>query len=138
MKVYNRNALTRNQRFNNALLYGILATLGVSLTYGLFFHYMPMPFIFSATYIAIGYIIGYVIQVKGRGVQQRFSILAVVLTIIAFILGDLIKNVGLVVFTNPLLFVLSFKAYLSNLTAIPLIFRAIGVYYAYINARVVS
>ena len=35
LKVYNKTALTKKQRFNNALLYGIPTALGLGLAYGI-------------------------------------------------------------------------------------------------------
>ena len=138
MKVYNKTALTRNERFIKAIIYGTLATIIIAIGYGLIFNFAKIPFMFSMTYILIGYAIGYVIQIKGKGVHLRFSILAVILTLIAFLFGDLIRMFGLSIFANPTNLFLSIKLWLLRIDMIELIFKGLGLYYAYINARIAS
>jgi len=100
-------------------------------------------FEFSVVYIGIGWFIGYVIQKYGRGVQVKFSILAAVLAALCFILADLFGYVGLQLLLQPITLIqLIFRiipTYLQpNISGLlGLAFRALGVYMAYSNARIV-
>lgn len=141
LKVFNTKALTSNQRFTKALLYGIPATLGLGIAYGVISS--MIGFEFSIVFIGIGWLIGWVIQTYGRGVQPKFSILAAVLAAVCFILADLIGYFGLALFLYPLE-VLSILPqwiagyFVTDLNALlGLAFRAFGIVMAYQNARIV-
>mgnify|MGYP000855201550 FL=1 len=142
LKVYNKTALTKKQRFNNALLYGIPTALGLGLAYGIIASIIRIQF--SIVFVGIGYLIGKVILEKGRGVQQRFSILAAILTVVSFLIADLVAAYGLRIFLYPMILPSAFLSILIswlNIVSISgilsIAFRIAGVYYAYINARVV-
>lgn len=142
LKVFNKQALTKNQRFNNALLYGIPTSLVLAIAYGLVTSLIKIEF--SAIYLAFGYGIGMIIQKKGRGVQPKFSILAAILAVICFIIGDMIAIAGsIAVLWTPALWGPVFNIVFTMYTSISigsvlsLLFRVGGVYYAYLNARVV-
>lgn len=136
MKVYNKNALTRNQRFNNALLFGLLACIILGILGGLVLDIIYIPYMSYMVYIGIGYSIGQIIQIKGKGVQERFSILAIVLTIISFIICDIISTLGLGIFNNLELLIYSFKLVISNNSIVDIIIKVIGIISAYYNARI--
>lgn len=74
LKVFNSHAISRNQRFAKAILWGIPTALIIGIVYGIISYILP--FEFSIVHIGVGYLIGYVIKIKGRGVHLRFSILA--------------------------------------------------------------
>ena len=137
LKVFNTHALTSNQRFNRAILVGLPTALLLAIGYGLILRFIPI------VYIAIGWAIGFVIQKYGRGVQPKFSLLAAGLTIGCILLGDLIAFYGLIIFAYPLTLIQSIvPVILYNLQTNPtillgLLFKAIGVYMAYTNARIV-
>lgn len=139
--IYNKRALTRNERFIKALVYGGLATLGMTLAYGIVASITP--FEFSIVYVLFGYGIGYVIRTKGRGVQPRFSILGAVLATLCFLVGDLLSIYGMVLLLHPLILIqalfMIIPSYLSaNISSLlGLAFRAYGVYAAYISSRIV-
>ena len=124
--IYNKQALTRRQRFQNALVTGIPAAVlcvavfwFVSNIVGV---YMPVLF------IPAGYLISLVIQKFGKGVQIQFSILAVVLTALVIIIGDLLA------FRSIQMILLLFTNGTSGLWNIG--YRAVALVLAFHNARV--
>ena len=140
-KVYNKRAITRQERFKNALIYGIGATVLITAAYGLLSSFLFVEL--QIVYLSCGYAIGYLIQKYGRGVQVQFSILAAVLAIFCFVIGDLISWFGFEALLNPGLWPMAFQfifsSYLSTSISslLSLAFRVGGVYLAYVNARVV-
>ncbi|MDD2591613.1 MAG: hypothetical protein PHG99_05845 [Erysipelotrichaceae bacterium] len=142
VKVYNRTALTKKQRFNNALIYGIPTALGLGLAYGIIVSIIRVEF--SIIFVGIGYLIGKVIAEKGRGVQTKFSILAAILALFSFLIADLIAIYGLRILLFPQLIPSALFSILINWLNIAsfsgilgIIFRGVGIYYAYMNAKVV-
>ena len=86
LKVFNKAALTRKQRFSRALLVGcvVMAVLTaimalIILHYGIYI---------EIALVGIGFCIGYAIQYYGKGVQIQFSILAAVLTVASILICD--------------------------------------------------
>ena len=143
-QVFNKGALTRNQRFARAVLFGLLASLGLCIVYGLISSMLHIEF--SYAFILIGYLIGITIQKMGRGVQIQFSVLGAVLAALTFIFADLIAWYGFGVFTslNFMIFALrSWATIMLDLTAggisglLSLMFRGFGVIVAYQNSRIV-
>lgn len=140
-KVYNKRAVTRQERFQKALVYGIIFTLLITLLYGLFTHFLHIEF--SIVYLFVGYLIGAVIQKYGRGVQIQFSILAAFLAVFCFLFGDMIAWFGLDVLFAPTFWSVALQAILSNYfnlninSLLSLLFRVGGVYLAYSNARII-
>lgn len=142
LKIYNKQALTRNERFIRAVVYGVGATAGLTVLYGILSALLRIEF--SVVYLAFGYAIGTVIRKLGRGVQVRFSVLAAVLAAICFVLGDMISMVGFSVFTNGFgFFFLVFRVALQSLLGtsmnalLALLFRIGGIALAYSSARFV-
>ena len=72
LKVFNTDALTKNQRFNQALLYGIPSALVLGIGFGIISSMFHIEF--SIMYVLFGYLIGLVIQKKVRRVQTKFSV----------------------------------------------------------------
>lgn len=88
LKVYNKDAITRQQRFQNAVLVGVLAAaasivLMVLIARMTFLHLQIL-------YLASGYAIGTLICRYGRGVQIQFAILAAALAGLVIIICDLL------------------------------------------------
>jgi hypothetical protein len=141
LKVFNSHAISRNQRFTQAIIWGVPTALITGIIYGIVSS--VSPFEFSIVYIGIGYLIGYVIKIKGRGVHLRFSILAAGLTILAILIGDVLTFFGPEAFVSldSVIFAFSTTIMLwlsANIgTLISLLFRVAGVYFAYTNARIV-
>ncbi|MBE6114108.1 MAG: hypothetical protein E7191_03415 [Erysipelotrichaceae bacterium] len=139
MKIYNKSALTRNQRFVKAVLYGIPATLVIAIVLGFLLNIMPIQF--EIMFLGVGYAIGYVIRTYGRGVQTRFSILGAVLCAVAIILADAMAIGGIWGMLNPYLWMISVMNYFSSLTSLwgilGLVFRIGAVATAYEQSRIV-
>lgn len=85
LKVFNTRGITSQQRFLKACLFGIPAAIGLGLANG--FVSRIISFNFQIIYLAVGYGIAWVIKETGRGIQPKFSILAAVLTLFAFIVS---------------------------------------------------
>ena len=141
LKVFNTRALSANQRFTKALLYGIPATLGLAIGYGILSSLLRVEF--SLVFIGIGWAIGWVIRTYGRGVQVKFSILAAVLAAACFVLADLIAYFGLSVLLYPLEVLALLPQWIASYfvtdinALLGLAFRAFGIVMAYQNARIV-
>lgn len=141
LKVFNSHAISRNQRFAKAVFWGIPTSLLLGIGYGIIS--FISPFEFSIVYIAIGYLIGYVIKTKGRGVHLRFSILAALLAVTTILIGDVLSFFGLEAFKSIgnlfYAFTTTFMFWLSVDigTLLGLLFRAAGVYFAFTNSRIV-
>ncbi len=137
MQVFNSRAVTRQQRFVRAIIFGSIAAIGLAIIYGIISSLTR--FEFSVVYVGIGYLIGMVISKYGRGVQVQFSVLAAVLAVISFILGDIISMFGISVLWTPYLWGFGLQAIFYALFAptgvISLAFRVFGVFYAYKCAR---
>lgn len=140
-KIYNKQALTRNERYQNALIAGIGITIVLTILYGLLCGVLSIRM--QILYIGIGYLIGMVIQKAGHGVQLRFSITAAVLALICFFISDIIAYFGFSAFTD-----LSYLSFAVQLTLqmwfatdmnslIILLMRVVGIAAAYQFARVV-
>ena len=140
-KIFNKNALTRNERFQNAVVIGIAVTVALCICYTIVCNLLDIEF--EILYIGIGYLIGLSIQKAGRGVQLRFSILAAVLTTLCFIIGDLVTLFGLELLSQPSMWLgllrlyFGYWAQLDFGILISLAFRVIGVFSAYNYARIV-
>ncbi|MDY0278195.1 MAG: hypothetical protein RBQ97_08955 [Acholeplasma sp.] len=137
-RIYNSFKLNSNQRFLNALLYGIPTALGLGIAYGYISRILPITF--SIVYVGIGYLIGIVIQKFGRGVQVKFSILGAVLAGIAFVLSDVVRYFGLSL--NPIILyqaiLIITQVYLGSINGlINLLFFAWGIVTAYNKSRII-
>lgn len=137
-QIYNSFKLNSNQRFLNALLYGIPTALGLGIAYGYISRILPITF--SIVYVGIGYLIGMVIQKFGRGVQVKFSILGAVLAGIAFVLSDVVRYFGLSL--NPIILyqaiLIITQVYLGSINGlINLLFFAWGIVTAYNKSRII-
>ena len=137
-RIYNSFKLNSNQRFLNALLYGIPTALGLGIAYGYISRILPITF--SIVYVGIGYLIGMVIQKFGRGVQVKFSILGAVLAGIAFVLSDVVRYFGLSL--NPIILyqaiLIITQVYLGSINGlINLLFFAWGIVTADNKSRII-
>ena len=143
-QVFNKGALTCNQRMARAVLFGTLASIGLCVVYGLVSSLMHIEF--SYAFVAIGYAIGMVIQKMGRGVQIQFSILGAVLAALTFIFADLIAWFGFSIFLSVDGLLFGLRAWASMMLdfsaggvsgLLSLLFRVFGVVVAYQNSRIV-
>ena len=114
-KIFNSNALNRNQRFLRALILGTVSAVVLGIVYGLFSSTLRIEF--SIVYLAIGYANAYVICNYGRGVQTKFSILGAVLTFVSIFIGDMISRYGLGFFGAFSFWPALFMMYLRSMLA---------------------
>jgi len=137
-RVYNSFALNSKQRFVRACLFGFPTAIGLGIAYGILSRFMPITF--SIIYVGIGYVIGYVIQKFGRGVQPKFSYLGGGLALLSFILSDIVRYFGLNLGYNLFSQIIAIvsQVYLGSIYGlINLAFIAWGVIMAYNTARIV-
>lgn len=139
MKIYNTRALTKNQRFQNALLVAIPSTIGIAVVLGFILRVMPIQF--EIMFLAVGYGLGYMIRTFGRGVQKRFSVLGAVCCFVAIVLADAVSIAGIQGLFNPLLWLLVIAGYFSSLTSLwgilGIVFRLGAISVAYEQSRIV-
>lgn len=141
LQIYNKNAVTKHERFIRGCIAGILSSLVLAVLYGIISSYLLITF--EIFYVAIGYGIGYSIQKFGRGIQLRFSILGAVCAGCCFILADMISIGGFAIFTNFGFFITVFRFILTSLfstsinSLLGLLFRAAGIMAAYQTSRIV-
>ena len=127
-KIYNKQALTRQQRFSNACVVGVGASI---LCVVLFMALLLFLKIYSPLLLLpMGFLIGYVIQRFGKGVQIQFSLLALGLTLAVIFACDMLAYGSVQLLLSDLL---EFGQY----SILQLIYRAGACYLAYSNARVV-
>ncbi|MGN1343938.1 MAG: hypothetical protein ACI4U3_05120 [Traorella sp.] len=137
MEIFNTKILNNRQRWKKALICAILATIVSSIVIGMIQHLLHITS--SLFSFALAFFISYVILETGHGVQKKFSILAVICTIVAIIISDAIGYFGIYAFSHPLMalyFVISdyLSVDISNLLS--LLLKGLAVYYAYGKARV--
>lgn len=116
MDIFKTKLLNNRQRWNRAILFGILAT-GLSIIVGSsiqrFLHLNT-----TLVHIAAGFFIGWVIREAGHGVQSKFVYLAAGCTIVAIILIDIFTLGGLSVLVDPFSILLLFKLVLTSYLSI--------------------
>lgn len=136
LRVFNTRALNQKQRFMRAILTGVPTALVLGIAYGFIIRIIPIQF--SIVYLGIGWLIGYVIRINGRGVQKRFSVFAAILAVFSFILSDVVRYTGLYFIFYPQYFILIPLNYLQNINGmIHILFLIGGAYFAYEQARII-
>lgn len=93
MQIYNAGANSRKSEFIKAILAGLAVSVICGITYGLLIQLVHMQI--SLVYIAIGYIIGMVIQKTGHGVTMKYQIAGALLTFLAIWIGDTFAIYGI-------------------------------------------
>ncbi len=141
LKIYNKSAITQNERFKKALIFGILAAVGLTAVYVLINNVLKTVE-FSIIFILLGYAIGYVVKTTGRGVQTKFSVLAAVLCFLIIVFGDLFTFFPSIIFYPQswiagLGIVFSSYASISMSTILSLLFRVYAIYVAYNSGRII-
>ena len=140
LKIFNSTALTQKQRFLNALLWGSLAGLVLTVLYVALYSFIHVEF--SIVYLGLGFAIGWVIQETGHGVQIRFSILAAVICILVIFFGDLFSFFPAYYifgggFVECLRYLLAIYLSVDFSSVLSIIFRLGAIYLAFRYARVV-
>lgn len=139
MKIYNTRALTRQQRFQNALLIGGVAAIGLGVVLGYVLRVVPI--VFDLFYLALGYGVGYAIRTYGRGVQKRFSYLGAFYTLLALFIAECVRFAGVGGILNPGIWIGVFYYNVAGLSSISgiinLIFKVCAVVVGYEQSRIV-
>lgn len=138
MKIYNTRALSKHQRFLQAVLYGVPTAIACSIGLGILQRMLPIQF--QIFYLGVGYIIAYVIRTFGRGVHIRFSVLAAVLTALSLLFADAIAFGGFAYFLHPDVWIAVISTWVSIhsiWSILGIAFRLGGIYVAYEQGRIV-
>jgi len=128
LKIFNKPALTRRQRFERAIIVGVAAAV-LAIAINAFLIY-EVGYILSVAYIAYGFGIGYAIQYFGKGVQVQFSLLAAGLTILVIIVGDLMAF-------GSFAGIIGVLSQFGSGSIWEIGYRIAGIVLAYLNARIV-
>lgn len=139
MKVYNSGALSHRQRWWSALILGLAA----SVLIGIIFGYVERTVILELEifFIAIGWLIGRLIRTVGHGVTVKFSVLAAFCALLSFWIGDMVDLFGVQILGNPSSWAggtwlaASSLLQLNVSSLLRLLFRVVGIYCAYTEAR---
>lgn len=91
MSILDKKGMSQDERFRYALILAIITGIGVGIGTGL----LRGIFDSSLVLLLVGYLVAYVIRRYGRGVQTRFSVLGVIVTLCAIFLSDVVANYGL-------------------------------------------
>lgn len=140
---------SRKQRLLYGTIAGLVSAIVLGIGYGAIMHYLRIPVELSIVFVGLGMLIGRAVRKFGRGVQRQieFSVIAAVCAVICFILADAVSWYGFELFTRYLGFfpeIIGFViqswfdfSYSAFNSVLGLLFRLGGIYYAYINARVI-
>ena len=134
MNLFNTRTLSQNQRFYRILILGIPFAIILGIVYG-FITSLAGGWELHVLYILMGYGIGNFVAKYGRGAQNRFKTVALVLTLIVIIIGDVIYPA--LAYGYPLQLMVSFtlNQFLNGISGLlSLLFRASALYFAYNNA----
>lgn len=135
MEIFNLRALSQKQRFNYAIVSGLLAAIVLGVLTGL----IRQTINFSFIVWAIGYGVAMTIKKLGRGVQVKFSVLGAIYAFIGILISDVVLTFGLARVLDP-------SAYLTVITLVLnedissivwLVYRLIAIYIAYNYSRVI-
>ena len=137
MKIYNSQVLNHQQRFWVALVVGLVSAIGLAFIYAWLSNILFLEL--EVLYIGIGWLIGMIIQKVGRGVQVRFQVMAALLTILCFVLGDMMTTMGYSILFNPSSWFIAFRYVVGSLFGLSLsallrlALRIAGIVIAYQN-----
>lgn len=144
MKVYNTGLLKNKQRFNIAVLVGIVSAIvfGFILAWLYIAFHNVISYFYSLLYVVAGMGIGHLIRYFGRGVEEKFCILAGICALVAILLSFIFIAALSTGFSFSLIpFYLRYMGASlmpSNIYGIiRLMFIAYAVYMAYYYARIV-
>ena len=139
-KLFNTTALTSKQRFTQAIIAGVISSIGIAIVYGLFTSLIRIQS--SVLLIGVGYLIALVIEKVGRGVQVKFSILGACCCVLAIVIADIVTYFGIGALFNItgwpvyLMSVLRIYLDLSISGLLGLLFRVAAIGVAYQNSRI--
>ena len=138
MDIFNTKILNQRQRWNRALLFAIGGTILSIIVCVLIQRMIHLRS--SLFYLAAAYFLSWLILETGHGVQIKFSVLAVVCTIIVILLSDMFVIYGPLTFSFPLealITVIRSYADVSINSLLSLIIKVGAVTLAYGKSRVI-
>lgn len=83
--------LLSEQNFSAAVIAGVIAMLLAAVAYGIVVETWPFSYGFAAA--GVGIVIGFFMGFLGRGISMKFSLSAVVYTIVGCVLGNLFEKI---------------------------------------------
>ncbi|MEG0314908.1 MAG: hypothetical protein RR646_06580 [Erysipelotrichaceae bacterium] len=140
MKIYNKEALTTKERFQNAIIASSLVAIAcIAIGSYIMAQFRISSTISSLLYLLIAFLISETIKKTGHGVQAKFSYLSVTMFIVTVLSMELISTIGL---TNILNFGVYARAFSYIFQAmfgslIGVVLKAVALYYSYINSKII-
>lgn len=134
MEIFNMRALTQKQRFNYALVSGLVAAVVLGIVSGFIRQFLN----FSILIWAVGFGVAWTVRKMGRGVQLKFSILGAIYAIIGIWISDVVWMFGLGGILNPGAYYTVIRFFVAeDITSIIwMIYRLVAIYIAYNYSRV--
>ena len=134
MEIFNMRALTQKQRFNYALVSGLVAAVVLGVVSGFIRQFLN----FSILIWAVGFGVAWTVRKMGRGVQLKFSILGAIYAVIGIWISDVVWMFGLGGILNPGAYYTVIRFFVAeDITSIIwMLYRLVGIYIAYNYSRV--
>ncbi len=131
-----KRSLSVKQRYIISAFVGFVSCILIGLLFGLFRHHI-LDFEFSQ--LIIGAIIAFIFKKIGKSVQLKFAITAVVYTLLALIISDVVNAYNIKGLFNIDLFLATFSYSFSYDIAsiVWLSYRGLSLYIAYTYSRIV-
>ncbi|WP_159649087.1 hypothetical protein [Erysipelothrix aquatica] len=136
MVLFNNQAASVKHRFTMSIIAGVISAVLLGVVSGYFRQYV---FNHAIVLTGVGLLIAMLINRVGRGIQLKFAIVAVLSTLLAIILSDIISEFGILGLINMESIRLTFSSMLKESISSVLwfLYRALALYVAYIYSRVV-
>ncbi|AGN25064.1 hypothetical protein PT250_03670 [Erysipelothrix rhusiopathiae] len=136
MEIFNTRSLTQKQRFNVALLVGLVSAVVLGIISGIFRNKVAN---FSLVIVGVGYLIALAIQKFGRGVQIKFSIAAALFTFLAIVMSDVVTVMGIAGLFDLSSYQIIFKYAAQNEihSVLWIAYRLLAIYISYNYSRII-
>ncbi|MDE8255722.1 hypothetical protein PT226_08255 [Erysipelothrix rhusiopathiae] len=136
MEIFNTRSLTQKQRFNVALLVGLVSAVVLGIVSGIFRNKIAN---FSLVIVGVGYLIALAIQKFGRGVQIKFSIAAALFTFLAIVMSDVVTVMGIAGLFDLSSYQIIFKYAAQNEihSVLWIAYRLLAIYISYNYSRII-
>lgn len=134
MEIFNMRSLTQKQRFNTAIIFGLIAAVVLGIATGFVRRFIN----FSLIIWAVGFGVAWVIKKMGRGVQVKFSVLAAIYALVGILLSDVVFLFGFAGILVPSAYFTVISYFLNQgiTSMIWLLYRVVAIYIAYNYSRV--
>lgn len=136
MEIFNTRSLTQKQRFNVALLVGLISAVVLGIVSGIFRNKVAN---FSLIIVGVGYLIAFAIRKFGRGVQVKFSIVAAIFTFVAIVMSDVVTVMGVAGLFDLSSYQIIFKYAAQNEihSVLWIAYRLLALYISYNYSRII-